>query len=171
MTIIHRRPVHGIPHHETSDEHGTFHRPEDQDRETQLADIIKEYLGLDEMLHLGNKSYFDYIAIRNGLAIAGVELISRNYSYGQLYEFGGVYLKLKTFEQAKVFAESPLSTEWLGVFVFYDLVDGLYYREVREMVCEESMMYDGRQARANDTELGVEIQNLKSWITWEIGTE
>jgi hypothetical protein len=164
------RPAATITHHDTahidSDGIAQFHRPTDQQRETQLADIIRQHLNLDHMAHLGDRSHIDYIAVKNGRAIAGAELISRNYTHQQLTEWGGVYLKTETLHTAQALANTPLSINWKGVFFFYDLEDGLYWQEARRIEHVAVTMIDPRQANASDTEPGIAIQNLQKWITW-----
>lgn len=155
-----------IPHHpEPIAGTNQFHRPEDQQRETSLANIIATRLNVT-MLPLGRLSHIDYIAQRDDRPIAGVELISRNYTHQDLTNRGGIYIKATTLNQGIALANAPLSIAWQGVYFFYDLTDGLYYQEARLIRGAPVTMHDSRQRVPSDTEPGIAINNLRLWQKW-----
>lgn len=160
------RPFDKLEHHATT-KHGIYHRGSDEQREKALAGIIQEQLGLDDMLSLGNKSHIDYIGVRGGAPVAGIELISRNYTFEKLQSWGGIYIKEHTLETARRFSDAKLSTIWKGCFFFYDLKDGLYWQEANAIQGKQVRMNDPRKGNSNDTdEAGIAITNLVLWLPW-----
>lgn len=165
--MSYERPSLFIPHPSISDTRGVFHKPEDRQREEALAEIVKDIFNLSEMLYLGNLAHFDFVAIRNGAPVAIVEFISRNDTYEGLLMMGGPFLKTDTLKAAQFTAEARLSVQFMGVFIFYDLQNGLYYQEARDIVGHSVLMTDNRQAADADTEPGVAIHYLENLIMWK----
>jgi len=152
----------------TPDETGRprFHNPKDWDREKTIAETIRKSFHLDEMASIGDQSYIDFIAIRNGQALAGIEIKSRTQNHKTLMDWGGIFLSHTKIHNATQLAKTPLSTNWAGVYIFFDLKDGLYYREVRELKGKTTLMKSRRQRIASDTETGINITNLHLWALW-----
>ena len=112
-----------------------------------------------EFVYLGDYSFIDYIAIRDGLPRAFVEVITRNYTLEKLDELGGVWLKGETYKTLLSVAMTPLSIRWHGAILVMDLVDGLYWQEVTKMEVEDVELVDGRRGEFDP---GVAVKN---WIS------
>jgi hypothetical protein len=143
-----------IPHHVTpvinSDGSSMFLRDSDRQRQNAIAARIAAAWRV-ELMFMGDLSYIDALAVRDGRPIAWVELISRNYDSTHLLDRGGVYLKRATFDTLCAAAAVSLSVSWRGAFIVWDLLDGLFWRSVLHIRPIAAVARDPRHA-ANDTD-------------------
>jgi len=135
-----------------------FLQDHDRARQQQLVSKIEEAKDV-RLVYVGDLSYIDTLAIRNERPLCWVELISRNYDHATLMKWGGVLLKRATYDTLCRLAEVPLSVEWAGAVIVWDLTDGTYYRNVKDIPVVETIARDPRGA-VNDTEPAILVKEL-----------
>lgn len=137
-----------------------FLRQGDRDREDRIADRLEAAWGI-RLIHMPRLSYIDFIGCKHDRPVCWVEVITRNYDHERLMDMGGVALKLETYNTLSALAAIPISTDWRGGFMVWDLRDDLYWINVNEISTAGSLrtIRDPRGA-VNDTETVVLVRSL-----------
>lgn len=104
--------------------------------------------------------YVDFLASRQERPCCWVAVISRSYSYRELMGLGGIYLKRRTWLTLTRLALVPLSIDWRGAYLVWDLTDGLYCQNVANIPDYRAVAFDPRGA-AHDTEPAVLVRWLE----------
>jgi hypothetical protein len=135
-----------------------FMVPHDYSRKMLTAGHLERLWGMS-FTPMPALSYADFLASRNERPCCWVTVISRSYSYTQLMAMGGIYLKRRTWATHNALARVPLSIDWLGAYLVWDLMDGLYSQHVSAIPDVRAVAWDPRGA-TNDTEPAV----LVNWL-------
>lgn len=130
-------------------------------RQGLVAQKIEERLKV-KLIPVGELSYLDYLVVRYERPIAWAEIIERAYTYEDLMQRGGVWLKRKTYMTALCAAGVPLSIRWQGAFIFWQLIDGLYWASAIDIDPQLDEAFDPRGA-TNDTEPALLVKDLH-WL-------
>ncbi|HYK70375.1 MAG TPA: hypothetical protein VEV45_20695 [Streptosporangiaceae bacterium] len=112
-----------------------------------------------QLIPMPSLSFVGYLASRAERPCCWVSIISRSYSYPQLMSMGGVILKYRTWNTMRRLAVTPLSLDWIGAVVVWDLPDGLYCQNVLNMPDYRAQAFDPRGA-PNDIEPAVLVHDL-----------
>jgi hypothetical protein len=134
----------------------------------QLADlsrkmIIASYLQRAwwmDLMPMPPLAFTDFLGVRHSRPCCWVAVISRSYTWQQLQDLGGIYLKWRSWATLRQLSAVPLSISWLGAYVVYDLPDGLYSQHVMNIPDLRATAVDPRGA-TNDTETAVLVRHLE----------
>ena len=133
--------------------------PADLSRKRIIASYLQTAWWMD-LMPMPPLSFTDFLGIRHSRPVAWVVIISRAYSWQQLNDLGGIWLKYRTWATLRQLSAVPLSIAWLGCYVVYDLQDGLYCQHIANIPDVRAIARDPRGA-ANDTEPAVLVTRLE----------
>lgn len=140
-----------------------FLAEEDREREERIAARLSSAWQAT-LIHMPMESFVDFVAVRHNRPVAWVEVISRDYAWPDLLAMGGVVLKYDTLMTLWGLAETPLSVDWLGALVVYDLTDGLYCVNVSDIppdITPVPFTDPARRNRNDVNELVAFVTNLR----------
>src|SRR5215472_3643574 len=133
-------------------------RPADLSRKQIIATWLQHAWWMD-MVPMPPLSFVDFLGSRHSRPVCWVVIISRNYTWQALMDHGGVFLKWRTWATLRQLSAVPLSVTWLGCYVVWDLVDGLYCQNVAN-IPDVRVIADDPRGAPNDREPAVLVTNL-----------
>lgn len=136
-----------------------YMRPADLSRKRVIASYLQQAWWM-EMMPMPALSFVDFLGSRHSRPVCWIVIISRSYTWQQLIDYGGIYLKWRTWATLRQLSAVPLSISWLGCYVVYDLADGLYSQHIANIADVRATAVDPRGA-TNDTEQAVLVQHLE----------
>ena len=152
-------PLHSYSAAPWTDGTPVYMRPADLSRKRVIASYLQQAWWM-EMAPMPPLSFVDFLGSRHSRPVAWVVIISRNYTWQQLMDLGGIYLKWRTWATLRQLSAVPLSVAWLGCYVVYDLADGLYSQHIANIADVRAIAVDPRGA-PNDTEQAVLVTHLE----------
>jgi hypothetical protein len=152
-------PLHNFDPAPHTDGTPVYMRPADLSRKNVIASYLQAAWWM-ELLPMPPLAYTDFLGARHSRPCCWVTIISRNYSWQQLMDLGGIYLKWRTWATLRQLSAVPLSISWLGSYVVYDLTDGLYSQHIMNIADNRATAVDPRGA-AGDIEAAVLVTRLE----------
>lgn len=152
-------PLHNYSAAPWTDGTPVYMRPADLSRKRVIASYLQQAWWM-EMMPMPPLSFVDFLGVRHSRPVAWVVIISRNYTWQQLMDLGGIYLKWRTWATLRQLSSIPLSISWLGCYVVYDLADGLYSQHIANIADVRATAVDPRGA-PNDREPAVLVTHLE----------
>ena len=140
---------------------GMFLRNDDRWREDRIAGELCRTWGL-HLWHMPPWSPVDFLAVRHGRPVGWVEVISRSKPSSDLLARGGVALKAATHAILCALGGVPLSPDWFGAVIVYDLPDGLFWAPIDPAArLAEGRLTDPRGAPGDTAEPVVFFADLR----------